>query len=310
MFNQERINVLNLLSGQIVISIHNARVYSAFERFVPKEFLKLLGKEDILDVEIGDHIQKNMTILFLDIRNFTTLSETMTPQESFDFINAFLSRIEPLITSHNGFIDKYMGDGIMALFPISVDSALQAAIHILYSVEKYNTLLIENKKTVFRISVGIGINSGLLMLGTIGGEHRMDGTVISDAVNIASRVENLTKFYKVPLLITQNTYSRLESVTKFNIRKIDNVLVKGKKKLVAIYEVFDADPASIKDLKCETANDFEQGIAFYYQDKFSDALPIFEGILKINENDFPAEIYYQRCLEKCMLTPKIQMIYP
>ncbi len=209
----------------------------AYQRFVPQAFLKLLDKEQITDIKLGDHVEKEMTILFADIRDFTRLSERMTPQENFNFINAYLSVMEPAIRQHRGFIDKYIGDAIMALFPHCADDAVQSALTMLDRLVDFNQQ--ENCKQVKKepVQIGIGINTGKLMLGTIGGEQRMDGTVIADAVNLASRVESLTKNYTTNLLITHNTYLQLKNKSYYQIKKVDAVKVKGKSEIVTVYAV-------------------------------------------------------------------------
>ncbi|MDE5112450.1 MAG: PAS domain S-box protein, partial [Trichodesmium sp. St7_bin2_1] len=217
----------------------------AYERFVPRQFLEFLDKKTILDVELGDQVQLEMSILFSDVRNFTTISEAMTPEENFYFINSFLSRMEPAILDNQGFIDKYIGDSIMALFSGDADNAVKAGISMLRRLNQYN----QDRANSAPINISIGINTGLLMLGTVGGTNRMDGTVISDAVNLASRVERLTKNYGVSLLITQQTFARLTQVQDYAIRSIDTVQVKGKSQKVTIYEVFDADPPVVKEGK-------------------------------------------------------------
>ncbi|MEG3972906.1 AAA family ATPase, partial [Microcoleus sp. T2B6] len=163
----------------------------AYERFVPNQFLQFLDKSSIIDVELGDQVQLEMSVLFSDIRDFTTLSETMTPKDNFRFINSYLSRMEPVINENNGFIDKYIGDAIMALFSGEANNAVKAGIAMLHCLVEYN----QNRANsgYGPIQIGIGINTGTLMLGTVGGQNRMEGTVISDAVNLASRVESLTK---------------------------------------------------------------------------------------------------------------------
>ncbi|HSF75168.1 MAG TPA: adenylate/guanylate cyclase domain-containing protein, partial [Microcoleus sp.] len=193
----------------------------AYERFVPNQFLHFLNKSSIIDVELGDQVQLEMSVLFSDLRDFTTLSESMTPEDNFRFINSYLSRMEPVINENNGFIDKYIGDAIMALFSGEADHAVKAGIAMLHRLVEYN-----QQRANFGyepIQIGIGINTGTLMLGTVGGQNRMDGTVISDAVNLASRVESLTKNYGVSLLITQETYSRLENLSQYAIRTLDTV---------------------------------------------------------------------------------------
>jgi len=272
----------------------------AYERFVPNEFLALLDKQSIIEVQLGEQIEKEITILFADIRNFTNMSEKMTPQENFDFINAYLSRMEPVISSHHGFIDKYIGDGIMALFPTNADDALQAAINMLKRLAGYNLTRGRPGRPI--INIGIGINAGLLMLGTVGGQNRMDGTVISDAVNLASRVEQLTKIYGASLLITEHTYVKLVDPHQYCIRMIDIVKVKGKSEKVTIYEVFDADVPEMIALKNETLSHFKEGFAFYHCNKFNDAKPFFEKVLQINPNDKTVQFYLAQCQKALSMT--------
>ncbi|MDP5018948.1 MAG: AAA family ATPase, partial [Dolichospermum sp.] len=250
-FTEERVQIIKLLSGQAAIAIENARFYQkmaelnkAYERFVPRQFLQFLQKESIIDVRLGDQVQLEMSVLFSDIRDFTRMSEKMTPEENFKFINAYLSRMESAIIENQGFIDKYIGDAIMALFSGEADDAVQAGIAMLNRLNLYNQERINYGLEPIRN--GIGINTGLLMLGTVGGNNRMDGTVISDAVNLASRIEGLTKEYGVSLLISQQTFQRLQKPENYAIRQVDKVKVKGKLETVTIYEVFDADTPDIK----------------------------------------------------------------
>ncbi|MDM8563158.1 response regulator, partial [Candidatus Marithioploca araucensis] len=269
------------------------KINKAYERFIPSEFLRLLEKQSILDVQLGHQVKKEMTILFSDIREFTRMSEEMTPQDNFDFINAYLSRMEPIIGEHHGFIDKYIGDGIMALFPTCADDALQSAIALLKQLANYNLTRGRPGRPV--IHIGIGINTGLLMLGIIGGNNRMEGSVVSDAVNLASRVEQLTKMYDTSLLITEHTYNQLTDPSQYQIRMIDVTKVKGKKEKVTVYEVFDADNSKSIDLKNETISYFEAGFILCRREKFNKAKLFFEKLLQINPNDKVAQVYLERC---------------
>ena len=258
----------------------------AYEYFVPHQFLNLLGKGNITDIQLGDQIEHHMTILFADIREFTTFSETMTPQENFNFINSFLGLMEPIIAANNGFIDKYIGDAIMALFS-NADDAVQAGNSMLEALVNYNQS--RQSRNYQPIKIGIGINSGSLMLGIIGSENRMSGTVISDAVNIASRMESLTKVYHTPLLISATTHQEL--ILKDNIRLIDIVKVKGKSESINIFEVFTADSAPIKAGKLATLKKFEQAVCLYHEQNFIEAQNLFESF----DYDATANIYQQRC---------------
>ena len=302
-FTQDRIEVLNILSAQAAISIKNARFYhnmaelnKAYERFVPRQFLQFLGKESIVDVKLGDQVQREMSVLFSDIRAFTTLSEIMTPEENFKFINSYLSQMEPIITQHQGFIDKYIGDAIMALFSGEADNAVKAGITMLYRLGEYNQN--RAKAGYVPIKIGIGINTGSLMLGTVGGYNRMDSTVISDAVNLASRVETLTKSYGVSMLITQQTLSRLTNADNYAIRLIEKGKVKGKSQLVIVYEVFDADLPEIKEGKLATKEIFLAALSNYNSERFGEAEELFSECLRLNPMDGVAQIYQQRCLAR------------
>ncbi|WP_228060731.1 MULTISPECIES: CHASE2 domain-containing protein [unclassified Coleofasciculus] len=265
----------------------------AYKRFVPEEFLQLLDKDSIVDVQLGEAVQKEMSILFADIRNFTTLSEKISLEENFKFINAYLSRMAPAIVENNGFIDKYIGDAIMALFSGSVDDAVKAAISMLRRLARYNTTRTRPERPP--IHIGIGINTGSLMLGTVGGHHRMDSTVISDAVNLAARLEELTKKYGVSLLISHHTFWRLQDATQYAIRLIERVQVKGKSEMVSVFEVFDADPPELKQGKLMTKSLFEEALLLYHLGHFKEAAQRFEECLQVVPSDRVTQIYRERC---------------
>jgi two-component system sensor histidine kinase ChiS len=241
---------------------------TAYQRFVPREFLNLLAKESILDVILGDQTAQQMTVMFSDIRGWTTLSEDMTAQESFNFINAFLNWVSPVINAHRGFIDNFQGDGMMALFPETADDAVQAAIAMHAAVSKYNK---DREQKGFQpIGIGVGLHIGDLMLGIIGHKERMQGTVVADAVNLASRLEGLTRIYGSSISISEPTLSQLKDPDQYKHRFVDKVQVKGKKEPVSVHEVFDGDPPAVIELKEQTKDDFEQGLCLYYDRKFSE----------------------------------------
>ena len=282
-----------------------SQVQGAYARFVPPQLLDLLGKESILDVDWGNQAEKKMTILFSDIRGFASMSERMSPQQCFDFINAYLSFMEPVVLSHGGFIDKYIGDSVMALFPARGDDALRAALGMLAELGQFNAQRAElltglpadhpERRGGDNVQIGIGLNSGLLMLGVIGGSNRMEITVISDAVNLASRVETLTKTYQTPVLITQHTLNSIRHSGDFSIRFIDRVRVRGKHLAQSIYEVFDADPAPLKAAKAASRDNFEDALAHYHFSRLDKALALFSDCLEQTPGDTPASVYWHRC---------------
>ncbi len=265
----------------------------AYERFVPKQFLRFLNKASITDVKLGDQVQREMTVLFADIRAFTTLSEGMSPQENFNFINEYLSIVTPEIHSHKGFIDKYIGDAVMALFPESPDDAVLSAIAMQKKVALYNEK--REQRGEVPIKIGIGLHTGSLMLGTIGGAQRMEGTVIADAVNLASRLEGLTKQYGAAIAISEKVLFQLDEMEQYGYRFLDRVKVKGKKEAVAVFEIYDSDLLLQQQLKTSTRSNFEEAIVLYYQQKFDLAQQFFQTILQLNPQDVAAQLYLTRC---------------
>ena len=268
-------------------------IAEATSRFVPNEFLAFLGCDSIVDIKLGEAVELEMSVLFSDIRDFTTLSEQMTPTENFKFINSYLSRMEPLIVENQGFIDKYIGDAIMALFSEGADDAVKAGIAMLQTLAEYNRT--RASLGYVPVEIGVGINTGSLILGIVGGKSRMDGTVISDAVNLASRIESLTKNYGVSLLITQQTFDRLTNPGDYASRVIDKVQVKGKSEWVTVYEVFDADLPQVKAGKLATLELFTEALSLYNMKSFRQAAGLLADCLWQNPGDKVARIYLERC---------------
>lgn len=284
----------NEMTGQIEQYITKIeKMNKAYYRFVPKQFLDFLEKGDITEVQLGDQVQKEMSVLFTDIRDFTTLSEEMTPKETFDFLNEYLSVMEPLISRNHGFIDKYIGDSIMALFMGNVENAIDAAIEMRVALADFNVK--RKMEGHHPINSGIGLHTGNLMLGVVGGLGRMDGTVVSDAVNLASRIEGLTKMYGTSLIISQDTLIKIEDPARYNYRFLDVVKVKGKKEAVYIFEILDGEPAKIKNLKIKTKADFGKGLQLYKNKAFDEALSLFRKVFEVNPHDHAAELYIARC---------------
>ncbi|MEQ9669361.1 AAA family ATPase [Coleofasciculus sp. G2-EDA-02] len=299
-FTEQRMALLRTLATQAAISLENAKLYdnittlnAAYERFIPAQFLSFLDKESIVDVELGDQVEREMTVLFADIRDFTTISEQMNPAENFAFINEYLGYMEPQIQSHGGFIDKYIGDAIMALFPNSADDAVKGALAMLQELKRYNKT--RQDKNLKPLRIGIGLHTGLLMLGTVGGFGRMDGTAIGDAVNLSSRIEGLTKRYGVSLLITHQTLAGLNNPLEYDFRFIEQVKAKGKAKAVGLFEVFSADSPELREAKNVTKDTFERAVLLYHFGSCSEAAPLFQECVDYHAGDRPAGSYLERC---------------
>jgi len=270
-----------------------ASLNNIYERFVPREFIELLQKNSILEINLGDQVIRKMTVMFADIRGWTTLLEKMTPDEAFSFINAYLRRVNPVIKDCNGFIDQYYGDGVMALFPGTPDDALRAAVRMQEAVAEYNR---EREKAGFGpIGIGIGLHLADLMLGVIGSEDRMQGAVVADAVNLAARIEGLNKMYGSYVSLSDETLSAMKESDRYRHRFMDKVRVKGREDAVTVYEVFEGDPAGLAELKEQTKSAFESGIQLYYGKKFAEASVHFNQVLEKNPGDLAARIYLKRC---------------
>jgi hemerythrin len=265
----------------------------AFGRLIPHQLLALMGRDNILDVQLGDQFERKLSVMCADIRNFTTLSESLTPQENFDFLNSYLAQMSPIIASHRGIIDKFMGDAIMALYTHGADDALSGAIHMLENLEEYNSS--RARAGYSPMQIGIGLNTGLAMIGTVGGTNRMDSTVIGDVVNQASRIEQATKIYFAPLLISQNTLYNLAVPGKYDIRFLDRIRVKGKTQPLSIYEVFDNDSIKVRDGKRADKAKFEAAIAYYHLKEIPRAMELLNQCLEATPKDIPARIYLSRC---------------
>jgi len=266
---------------------------TAYGRFVPRQFLQLLGRPSIVDVKLGDHVEQEMTLLFSDIRDFTALSESILPAENFRFINSYLSTMEPVVGQNQGFIDKYIGDGIMALFPSDADNGVRCGIDMLRQLVSYNEGRFRAGYTPIRI--GIGVNTGLVMMGTVGGHNRMDSTVIGDAVNQASRLETLTKTYRTPFLISEHTLHALKDPSIYCIRFIDRLKLKGRYPAQSVFEIFDVDPEPLRLAKLETLELFGEALACYHMGGYNDAIPLLEQCLYSAPDDQPAHVYLERC---------------
>lgn len=265
----------------------------AYGRFVPHEYLKFLRRQSITDVQLGDHVSKVMAVMFSDIRSFTTLSEKMTPKENFAFVNSYLQKVSPSIRNNHGLIVKFLGDGMMAVFPEVPDDAVSAGVAMFRVVESFN----EERKNLGEkpIQIGIGIHVGHMMLGMVGEENRMQGDAFSDNVNLTARLEGLTKFYGVSLLISQQTFEQLTHADAYQLRFLDRAIVKGREEPIALYEVLDAESPEMRTIKLETRAEFEQGIQHFSQrDELWEAKQCFENVLAINPADKTAQLYLQR----------------
>jgi adenylate cyclase len=216
------------------------QVKHLFSRFVSRDVYEQLLSDPRRAALGGD--RREMTVLFSDIRGFTTLAERSDPESTVATLNTFFTRMVPIVLAHGGTIDKFVGDMIMALFgaplddPRHAEHALQAAIEMSKELDRFNA---ERAATGLPpLNIGIGINSGEMIAGLIGSERILSYTVIGDAVNLGSRLESLNKQYGTRLIISDATRQRLEgSGAKYDMRPLGEITVKGRSQPVSIFEV-------------------------------------------------------------------------
>ncbi|TAD79439.1 MAG: adenylate/guanylate cyclase domain-containing response regulator [Oscillatoriales cyanobacterium] len=269
-----------------------AALLDAYGRFVPHEYLQFLRKKSITEVELGDHVSKNMAVMFSDIRSFTTRSEQMTPKETFDFVNDYLRWVSPEIRNHYGLVVKFIGDGVMAVFPEGADDAIASALAQLDRVHDFNQELMN--RGAKPIQIGLGIHMGRIMVGMIGEANRMQGDALSDSINLTARLEGLTKFYGVSLLISEAAKLSLDHSAPYRLRFLDCAIVKGRNEAIRIYEVLDAAPAEECELKERSQADFELGWNHYASGNLAASWDCFNSVLAINPNDKTAKLYLER----------------
>ena len=273
------------------------KLINSYSRFVPHEYLRFLGKESIIDINLGDHISKEMAVLFSDIRSFTSLSEGMTPQENFNFVNAYLKRVSSVIRQNDGFIVKYLGDGMMAVFPYKTEDAVRSAIDKLKKVLEYNKNRVEEGRNT--IKIGIGVHTGHMMVGMVGETARMQGDAFSDNVNLTARLEGLTKYYGVSFIISEEVLNHIDK-DKYKVRFLDKVQVKGRKNAISIYEIFDADPDHILHMKLKSLSLFKNAQELFYEKNFTKSELLFRKVLDIYPDDLTAKMFIKR-IKQCLL---------
>jgi len=266
------------------------RTYVAATRFVPAAFLELLGRATVTEVERGDSVALDMTVMFCDIRDFTTLSEARTAEANFRFINAFLAAMEPCIQGHGGFVGQYLGDGFLALFPAGASEPVAAGVSMQAALQAFNREQIEDGEMAIR--VGIGLHSGRVMLGTIGGRERLDANVVSDVVNTASRVEGLSKLYGAPLVASEAAL-RLAGREAWETCELDAVIVKGRARPLSVFEVLAGEPdAERRARKRAEAGAYAAALAAFRSGELGRAA---EGFADLRGYAVAGRLFVDRC---------------
>jgi class 3 adenylate cyclase len=290
------------------MDIMQKKTRAAFARYVPIDVMDEIIKKSLAQSTQGE--TRSVAILFSDIRSFTTISENTQAQELVDFLNYYFSKMGDEILDEGGNIDKFIGDAIMAVFgaPKTLENAavngVRAAIRMIKACARLDTSSITLPKIGF--GIGVGVNFGECVVGNIGFQNKQDYTVIGDAVNLASRLEGITKYYQSPIIVSEFVYAAAKD--HFILRKADSIRVKGKDVPVGIYAVYDAwrgeaaegTPATLVIDK-EALDQYNKGLKLYAMREFETAKQYFTKALEIEaragRNDYLASLYLERIAE-------------
>ena len=274
----------------VIAQKREQKIRNIFQKYVPSDVIDqfFTNPESML---VGE--SRVLAVLFSDIRGFTSISESMAPEQIVESLNAYFGLMVDIILNRQGIVDKYIGDAIMAFFgaPVKheddVSQAVQSGFDMLEALKGFNNRQAKQNRPQFRI--GIGLNYGLVTIGNIGSEKKMDYTVIGDMVNLASRMEGLTKIYDVPFIISESVYSKVKK--EVHCRLIDKVTVRGKKEGTRIfYPQKRLSKAAAKGWKLH-----HMGIDLYYKRQFDKAIRYFVYAREFLPNDPILRIYLARC---------------
>lgn len=274
----------------------------AFGRFVPRAFLEALGMQSPVDTKLGVRASTQTTVMFADLRNFTTISEQLGAEEIFSFLNRYLAEVAPCIRNNEGFVVHYLGDGILALFNGSPDLAVKAAIDMQTTLKQAidKKILGPCLPIGTEITLGVGLHFGHIEMGIIGESGRWDSTIISDAVNTASRVEGLTKVFGAEILVTGEISNQINAISGINTRRLGFMKVKGRKERLDVHEVLDSlEPATLQS-RLDTKAIFESAVAKFESGDFPSASKGFERCLSEDPSDQASRHYHALCVPRQM----------
>jgi len=269
------------------------RLNNAYFRFVPQQFLKVLGKTNMAEVRLGEQQKRRATILVCQMRDFAEFSAGLSTEENFRFINSFLKTFGPVIREHGGFISRYLGPGMLTLFPNDTASALKAAIKLRAALEQYNER--RRNRGYEPVEIGIGLHTGDVMLGIIGEEQRMEGSIVSHHVDLTLDLERLSAKLGAYVLLTGETMQLLPQRMIGQYRRLGVIQVDEEQPPLELFDWFEGDPEPIRRLKAETKAEFEAAVAAFEQGRFHEAREGFVAVVKKNRFDLAAQICFYEC---------------
>ncbi len=269
-------------------AIREAR--DVFEHFVPPAYLRRIAAKGLKSIRLGEADQQNVTILCCDIRGFTSLSERINPSELIALINHLFERITRVVDWRRGVIDKFLGDAILCIFEgaDSAQRAVDCGVDILTVVKSINRE--ETRPSDQSIQIGIGLHTGPVILGTIGSPKRMDSTVLGLTVNLAKRLEEVTRPLNVDMLISDQVAEQLPDGHGHRFRKLGEVFLKGSSTPISIIEVYDRDPVEVRHLKDQIKPILSEGIELYKSGHLNAALSKFQEAQRLYPQDLPLQL--------------------
>jgi two-component system sensor histidine kinase ChiS len=304
----------------------NDYISEKFRLFVPEQYLHRIAPQGVESIQLGNAREEEISVLFCDIRGFSTIAETQSPMETFEWLNAFFTQMSQAITTHHGFIDKFLGDAILAVFDrqgCHAEDALDAAVTMQQTLAKFNCDR-HQYNLEQPLNVGIGIHTGMGLIGTVGSDDRMDSTVIGDVVNTAARIEELTKLYGCPILASNTTiahatvsfkktplntqsnneFSPCVPLASYYIRWVDRVIPRGKSRVLDLYEILGTPTKQLDVVKLLSQSLYNAGIQAWHQEEFIQALGYFQQVVAQNPTDAIAKLYVERCQTRLGLSPQ------
>ncbi len=278
----------------------NQALTEKFRLFVPEQFLQRIAPEGVESIQLGNVKEEEVSILFCDIRGFTAIAESQQAADTFRWLNAFFTQMNQAIASQGGFIDKFLGDALVAVFDRKgqhAQDALTAAVMMRQSLREFN-----DNRALFKlpapVNIGIGIHAGKVAIGTLGTDSRMDSTVIGDVVNAASRLQELTKVYGCQAIASSAAIALAQEPERFCWRCIDSVVPRGKQEAIEIYEVLGTNACIVDEEKARSLQVFNQGMQAWQRGDFAAALLYFQEVAKQHAADKVAALYVERCQER------------
>ncbi len=266
----------------------------AFSRFVPNDMIRLLGRDDVRAIDIGEHVVRDLTVLFVDLVGFTHRTEAMAPVEVFGLLNTFYGAIGPALMAHGGIVDKYLGDGAMVLFPAGASAAVSAAVEICAALDELNG---SGRLGGAPLRVGVAIHRGPVILGTIGHAERLDITAVSDTVNTAARLQGWTRTMAARLIVSEAVVASLgDASTDIQLRPLGSLTMRGRGASVVAWERIDAEEPQRREVKMRTRALFSAAVALRAEGRLLEAARLFNDVLLDDPADDAAMWFSRRCV--------------